>query len=66
MNFDEMTAAVDDAGHTMSLANIAAKKVAGLLVGRLRTVEVWVLADLKRELRDFDLRSKSWKEPQGE
>lgn len=62
MNFDEMTDAVKEAEHTMSIANIAANKIAHMLVGRLRKVDSWVLADLKRELRAFDLRGNKWKD----
>lgn len=35
--------------------------LAGLMVGRLRHCDVWDLASLKRELRDFNIHTKEWK-----
>lgn len=61
MNFDEMHAAVKDAERTLSLADGVITKIARMLIGRLRKVESgWVLADLKRELRGFNIHTKKW------
>ena len=62
MNYGEMVEAVDDAENTMRLADMLANKVARLLVGRLRKVEsCYVLNQLKRELRDYNINTGQWK-----
>lgn len=59
--FDTMRAAVDEAERTMLAARRMAGKIAPLLRGRLRNCDPYVLAELKRELRDFDAHTKRWK-----
>lgn len=59
--FDAMRAAVNEASDTLRAADSVAAQMASLLRGRLRKVSPFVLADLKRELRDYDIHRKEWK-----
>ncbi len=59
--FDEMRAAISNARATLNAADESAKTMAVLLKGRLRKVSPWVLADLKRELSEFNAHTKEWK-----
>lgn len=60
--FDEMDAAVQDAERTLRVADELATRIARFLVGRLRKVNSqWILADLKRELKDFNMQTQKWK-----
>ncbi len=63
MNYDEMCQAVAAGKRTISLGDIAVRSLAKLLVGRLKIAKVPgdVLAELKRELRDFNINTNSWK-----
>jgi hypothetical protein len=61
VNFDDMHAAVQQAKATMSLADGFAHRMAAMLIGRLQHVPSWVLKDLKRELRDFNIHTGEWK-----
>ena len=63
MNFDQMLEGVIDAEHTIRMADIATRKVAYLIRGRLRSGDVpsSVLEDLKRELRDFNIHTGMWR-----
>lgn len=62
MNWNEMMSAVEDAERTMNNAREAARRVAKLLVGNLRHVSDGTLKQLKRELRDYNIHTASWKE----
>lgn len=63
MNFDEFDAAVTDARQTLIYADRTVKRLAGMMTGRLRTVDsTHILRQLKRELRDFDAVTGLWKE----
>lgn len=59
--FDEMRAAVSQAETTLRAADSVADSMARLLRGRLKSVPGYVLSDLKRELRDFNIHTKEWK-----
>lgn len=62
--FDEIRAAVVAAKVQLKAADVVASDMAYLLRGRLRKVSsACDLAALKRELQDFDMRTKRWKEP---
>lgn len=62
MNWSEARAAFADAESTIDKADVIATDMARTLRGRLRKVQSRdALAELKRELRDFDLRTNSWK-----
>lgn len=60
--FDDMRRAVREAELTIRAADEVAGHMANILRGRLRQVSSgYVLAGLKRELRDFDMTTKEWK-----
>lgn len=61
MNFDDVNRAVNEAQDHLSLADSVASRMAGMLRGRLRHVSTRMLAELKKELRDFNARTKEWK-----
>ncbi len=63
MNFDEMHAAVKDAENTLRLADLHVSKMANLVAGRLRSGDVSgrVLAELKRELANYNIHTGKWK-----
>lgn len=65
--WDEMKRALAQARAANMAADSHAEDMAILLVGRLRNIKshsgVRALARLKRELRDFDLRTNIWKQP---
>lgn len=65
--WDEIEAALSCARVANDAADSHAESMAVLLVGRLRHVTSWrgarALAKLKRELRDFDIRTNTWKSP---
>lgn len=61
--FDQVRQAVIDARTQLRAADSVAGSMASLLCGRLRNVyDPYVLAALKRELRDFNLTTKTWKD----
>lgn len=62
MTVDDIIAAIGEAQGVLRRADNMAAKFAHLLVGRVRKVDDgYLLAQLKRELNDFDARSKRWK-----
>jgi len=60
MNLNEVQNAVSAANNTLRDADRVASQMAGMLSGRLRHVSPWALAELKRELRDFNMHTKEW------
>ncbi len=62
MNWIEARQAIQDARNTMSSADGIANDCADILEGRLRRVNQYKLARLKRELRDFNIHTGKWKE----
>lgn len=60
--FDTMRAAVAEARATMNAADKMATQIAPLLRGRLRQCASWDLKALKRELRDFNIHTGTWKD----
>lgn len=61
--FDEMSAAVQEAEHTMRVVDRLACKMARMLIGRLRRVDnQWTLAKLKKELNSFNAHTGCWKD----
>ena len=62
MTFSEALQALREAKETMKNADCIANQAAELLEGRLCHVSVYRLARLKRELRDFNIHTKSWRE----
>ena len=62
MNYGEMKTAVEDAERTLRFADMAADDMARMLIGRLRKVHTFgVLADLKRELKGYNIHTGTWK-----
>lgn len=59
--FDETRRAVRQAESQLRAADNIASDCARLLKGRMRKVPGFLLEDLKRELRDFDMRTNTWK-----
>jgi len=64
LTWSEVNHGIKDAERTMSAADRVVGEMADLIRGKLRSGKVsgYALADLKRELRDFDLRTYCWKE----
>lgn len=58
---EEMQAALRDANATLYAADCVASTIARMLVGRLRRADCATLAKLKRELRDFNMHTGTWK-----
>lgn len=57
---DDMRAAVEEAKMTFRAADDAARSMALILRGRLKHVPSYILKDLKRELRDFNITTGKW------
>ena len=64
MTFEEMAEAIAEAEMTIRRGDRHVAAMASLVRGRLRSggVSTWVLEELKRELRDFNIHTGSWKE----
>ncbi|QNK65882.1 hypothetical protein [Variovorax sp. PAMC26660] len=64
MDFQEFTSAVEAAKSDIKRGDTASRNLASLLCGRLRVAGVagYVLAELKRELQDFNRQTGTWKE----
>jgi hypothetical protein len=60
--FDDMRRALSEAREIQSAADTNAGQMAQMIKGRLHHVAPWILKDLKRELRDFNLTTGQWKE----
>ena len=63
MTFDEFSQAVAEAETIERRANDAVQRLARICAGRLRVSKVpgYVLVQLKQELRDFDMRTHTWR-----
>lgn len=61
--WDDMRRAVAESRDTLAAADSVSTEMANLLRGRLRNVlNEYALADLKRELRDFNIKTREWKD----
>jgi len=62
--FDDVVRAVNDARSAQLAVDHNVGKMVKLISGRLRTSKAWGsdLAELKRELRDFNMTTEQWKE----
>lgn len=58
---NQMKKAVSEAQQTLKAADSVAGTMARLLIGRLRFVPGWILCNLKRELRDFNMTTYQWR-----
>ena len=63
MTYQEVMEARRQALHQLELADTAVKQAAALIAGRLRSSRVapWVLRELKRELKEFNMTTNEWK-----
>ncbi len=63
MTFDEMYAAVTEAKQTIAIADSHVSRMADMCRDRLRTgkVSTYTLERLKRELRNFNIHTGTWK-----
>jgi len=61
-NIWDMTRTIDEAGSTLRNADIVAREIAPILRGRLRHCWDSDLAALKKELRDYNIHTGTWKE----
>jgi len=59
--WDTMRAALQQADATQRAVDDNARKMAQMLVGRLRKVDVYTLKALKHELQKFDAVTRKWK-----
>ncbi len=60
--FDEMRQAVREAEFTLDAADTVASQMASMLVGRMKKVNsAYTLAQLKRELRAFNIHTGKWR-----
>lgn len=58
--FDEMRLAMIEAQSRVRAADSVAGEMARLLRGRLKFCPNNLVADLKKELRDFNIHTKEW------
>jgi len=64
MHFSDMVDAVNEAKSIVMYGDNAIRRLAKLMINRLRVsgVDHFVLCKLKIELRDFNMRTGQWKE----
>lgn len=62
MDIDELRKAINEAEATFRAADAAAVQIARLLKGRMRQVSPWLVKEIKRELRDFNMHTEKWKQ----
>ena len=60
MYLSEMKDSINEANQVLDNADKIARKMASLLVGRLKHCHGSDLAKLKKELKDFDSRDWKW------
>jgi len=63
MKWSEMNNAVSEARRTISQADLMIGEMAKMMRGKLRSgrISVYALEDFKKELRNFDMRTHTWK-----
>ncbi len=61
MEIDELRKAINEAEATFRSADSCATQLARALKGRLRQVSPWLVRELKKELRDFNMHTEKWK-----
>lgn len=64
MNWEEFNSAVRTAKQDINYGDDAARSLGKLMANRLRVAQLdrWTLDALKRELRDWDMVTHSWKD----
>lgn len=60
MNVFDVNDAVRDATNTLDTADQKTGALARLIIGRLRHCPSWMAKELKRELRDFNMKTGEW------
>lgn len=61
MNIQDIQNAVYEAEKTQRLVDDNAVKFAILIVGRLKHLPSWILWDLKKELKNYNMHTGEWK-----
>ena len=63
LDFDVMNAGIEDAKLTLQRADRVTGTMASIIRGRLRqgNIPSYVLADLKRELNNYNMHTGKWK-----
>lgn len=61
MNHSEMRQALSEMKSTQNAADECANTAAQMVAGRLRHCQGWVVEQLKRELRDFNIQTRRWR-----
>lgn len=65
MNYYDAVKAAEDAEQTLRMANVMVEKLLPMLPTRLKSINSYrglqALCDLKRELKDFNMHTKSFK-----
>ena len=61
MQWQDFWAAFADAENTLAKADEIANQMARILVRRLRRVDGYLLENLKRELRSYNMQTGEWK-----
>lgn len=61
MDYKEFNEAIAEAKRTLRKADEAVEQTGHLMIGRLRKMNPYYLAKLKKELQDFNATTKSWK-----
>jgi hypothetical protein len=59
--FDEMKQAINEAKEVMRAADDNANAMASILRGRLRNCSSWNLEALKREISEYNIKTRRWK-----
>ena len=64
MNWNDFKTAFDDAKNTVRQADSVVADMARMVAGRLKNSNVshYVLEELKKELADYNLHTKEWKQ----
>jgi len=62
MNYQEIRMAREQAIRDIETADLAVRQAAQLIARRLRSsgVQGWILEELKRELKDFNIKTYQW------
>lgn len=61
MNFIEAQEAINDAKNTLNKADEMVRRLDCLMIGRLKQMSPYDLAKLKKELDQFNAKTKEWK-----
>jgi hypothetical protein len=64
MKLEEMRIAVEEAKSVLYRVDVLTENMLRMIAGRLRgnkRISGYILSELKRELRDFNIHTKQWK-----